>query len=257
VFIRRSRNCHIFSPGFSCVPAQGRKTETALALLKRESHLIERDADYFEALEDQSLWLQKRVSELSGLCASTETPRGRHWLKQSIISLRRRAASGTPKQDEPIEVVFDLFPKSRFVPLCEVLATISRVTGFLSPFTHIQHTHVREKPENRLFYAGITGLGCNITIPKLAQISKHISQSALERTVLTYFSYEALLQANDIILTFAKRGRERDALLLQIRHSSMACWEHINMLGEYDFSDERVNTITGFDFPKILALEVV
>lgn len=64
---------------------------------------------------------------------------------------------------------------------------------------------MREKPEERLFYAGITGLGCNITIPKLAQISKSIIQSTLERTVLTYFSFEALLEANDIILTFAKR----------------------------------------------------
>jgi hypothetical protein len=36
----------------------------------------------------------------------------------------------------------------------------------------------------------------------------------------------------------------------------MACWEHINMLGEYDFSDERVNTITTFDIPKILGLEM-
>lgn len=52
-------------------------------------------------------------------------------------------------------------------------------------------------------------------------------------------------------------GQERDALLLQIRHSSMACWAHINMLGEYDFSDERINTITRFDFPKILELAVV
>ena len=52
----------------------------------------------------------------------------------------------TPKQDEPTEVVFDLFPKSRFVPLCEVLSTINRVTGFLSAFSNIQRTHVREKP---------------------------------------------------------------------------------------------------------------
>ena len=51
-------------------------------------------------------------------------------------------------------------------------------------------------------------------------------------------------------------GEKRDELLSQIRHSSMACWEHINMLGEYDFSDERVNTITKFDIPKILGLEM-
>jgi hypothetical protein len=43
---------------------------------------------------------------------------------------------------------------------------------------------------------------------------------------------------------------------LLIRHASMACWEHINLLGEYDFSDERMNTITTFDIPKILGLEM-
>jgi hypothetical protein len=33
----------------------------------------------------------------------------------------------------------------------------------------------------------------------------------------------------------------------------MASWQHINLLGEYDFSDERMNTITQFHIPKILA----
>jgi hypothetical protein len=39
-------------------------------------------------------------------------------------------------------------------------------------------------------------------------------------------------------------GKQRDELLHQIKYSSMASWEHINMLGEYDYSDERVNNIT-------------
>ena len=42
-----------------------------------------------------------------------------------------------------------------------------------------------------------------------------------------------------------------------IKYSSVASWEHINMLGEYDYSDERVNTITQFHLPKILELQVV
>jgi Tn3 transposase DDE domain len=51
-------------------------------------------------------------------------------------------------------------------------------------------------------------------------------------------------------------GKGREELLSQIRRSSMACWEHINMLGEYELSDERVNTITSFDIPKILELKM-
>lgn len=111
----------------------------------------------------------------------------------------------TPKQEETSEPLTDLFPQTRFVSLCEVLATIQNATGFLNPFTHIQLTHIHQKPADKLFYAGITGLGCNITIAKLAQISKDINQSTLERTVLTHFTHENILEAIDIILAYAKK----------------------------------------------------
>ena len=52
-------------------------------------------------------------------------------------------------------------------------------------------------------------------------------------------------------------GKPREELLHQIKYSSMASWEHINMLGEYDYSDERVNNITQFHLPKIMDLKVV
>jgi hypothetical protein len=32
---------------------------------------------------------------------------------------------------------------------------------------------------------------------------------------------------------------------------------HINMLGEYDYSDEKLNTITPFQLPKILELKLL
>jgi TnpA family transposase len=51
-------------------------------------------------------------------------------------------------------------------------------------------------------------------------------------------------------------GKQRDELLNQIKYSSMAVWQHINMLGEYDWSDERINKVTQFHLPKILALKV-
>ncbi len=111
----------------------------------------------------------------------------------------------TPKQEETSEPLTDLFPQTRFVSLCEVLVTIQRVTGFLGAFSHMQLTHIHQKPADKLFYAGITGLGCNITIAKLAQISKEINQSTLERTVLMYFTHENILEAIDIILAYAKK----------------------------------------------------
>ena len=307
------------------------KTQDALALLKKDSKLVERDADYYNALQAESLWLQKRVTAIvKHLSFNRETSRsgiveaithfvqtdgkiGDHppmaflnkterqmvvdshkrvrvslykmllfqniadatksgglnlkhsyryrsldeymiakesWRKNRDAYLKRaeleKFADGevvlkdlkskldtqyqatnnnilsganqyitihgdhqftltTPKQEETNEAAIDLFPQTRFVLLCEVLATIQRVTGFLGAFSHIQLTHTHPKPADKLFYAGITGLGCNITISKLAQISKEINQSTLERTVLTYFTHENILEAIDYILAYAKR----------------------------------------------------
>ncbi len=111
----------------------------------------------------------------------------------------------TPKQEETNEATTDLFPQTNYISLCEVLATIQKVTGYLGVFTHIQLTHLHPKPSDKVFYAGITGLGCNITIAKMAKISKNINQSTLERTVLTYFTHENLLEANDVLLAFLKK----------------------------------------------------
>jgi len=36
----------------------------------------------------------------------------------------------------------------------------------------------------------------------------------------------------------------------------MPAWHHIYMDGEYDFSDERVNTITKFSLSKVLGLKL-
>jgi hypothetical protein len=51
-------------------------------------------------------------------------------------------------------------------------------------------------------------------------------------------------------------GKQREALLRRLKRSSMAIWYHIHMDGEYDFSDERVNTITPFHLSKILGLKI-
>jgi len=46
-------------------------------------------------------------------------------------------------------------------------------------------------------------------------------------------------------------------MIALMKKSSIITWRHINLLGEYDFSDERLNTITPFHLPKILDLKVL
>jgi hypothetical protein len=42
----------------------------------------------------------------------------------------------------------------------------------------------------------------------------------------------------------------REALLRAVVHGSVVSWQHINLLGEYDFSDEKLRDSVGIKPPK-------
>ena len=96
-----------------------------------------------------------------------------------------------------------LYPQEYVIPLLEVLTTIENASGFTSVFTHHGIDYVPKRPEQKLFFAGILGYGCNIGIRKFSFMSKGIRTNSLETTALHYFSPEILIQANDKLLAFS------------------------------------------------------
>jgi TnpA family transposase len=113
----------------------------------------------------------------------------------------------TPKLErEPMKAsVSDLFPKNRVISLLEVLSTVNKISQFTNSFEYWQHKHGREKPDNKVFFAGITGYGCNLGISKTAQISRNINPHELENTTSWYFNHENIIRANDKILSLLDR----------------------------------------------------
>ncbi len=97
-------------------------------------------------------------------------------------------------------LVMDLFPQDRFFSLFEVLSTVNTIVPFVSCFEHWKIKGHRDRPDNKTFFAGIIGLGCNLGIRKIARISNNIKQNNLENTVNWYFSNESLNNANNMIL---------------------------------------------------------
>jgi hypothetical protein len=47
-----------------------------------------------------------------------------------------------------------------------------------------------------------------------------------------------------------KNEKERTTLINALRHGSISTWKHINLHGEYDFSDERMLDSVGLALPK-------
>ena len=62
-------------------------------------------------------------------------------------------------------------------------------------------------------------------------------------------------QSDDLYLTQrmseAASAEERTALTEAMTHGSVIAWRHINLLGEYDFSDERLQDSVGIKPPKL------
>nr|MCH9697693.1 Tn3 family transposase [Gammaproteobacteria bacterium] len=108
----------------------------------------------------------------------------------------------TPKRHEQERSISlsSFFPKRHYISLLEVLSTMNRYSGFLEELQHWRQRYQRDPPANKLFYAGIIGLGCHIGTRKMAVISRDIDEASLESTVNWYFSLENLRAANDRIL---------------------------------------------------------
>jgi hypothetical protein len=45
----------------------------------------------------------------------------------------------------------------------------------------------------------------------------------------------------------------REALLKAVANGSMVSWQHINLLGEFDFSDEKLRDSVGIKPPNLTA----
>ncbi len=113
----------------------------------------------------------------------------------------------TPKLDGKItgESVSDIFPKNRVISLLEVLFTVNKISQFTDSFEYWQHKYGRKKPDNKIFFAGITGYGCNLGISKTAKIFRNINPHELENTTSWYFNHENIIRANDKILGLLDR----------------------------------------------------
>lgn len=95
------------------------------------------------------------------------------------------------------------FPQAEFISVIDLLHSVQIKADFLDSFKHysLQNTPIK-KLEPNLLYASIVGYGCNITLSKMAKISKGISENQLDTTTTWYLSEENTMEANDKIVAF-------------------------------------------------------
>lgn len=112
----------------------------------------------------------------------------------------------TPKvEKEETPLVSELFTGQENIPLTEILFDINTSISFLDTFEHHNLKYAKEKPNDNVFFAGITGYGCNIGIKRIARISKGVNENELANTLKWYFSLDNIQSANNRILSFVNQ----------------------------------------------------
>jgi TnpA family transposase len=108
----------------------------------------------------------------------------------------------TPKveKNDAIEGLHNYLPKEKFIPLIEVLRLIDRHAQFSAKFHHHSHSKSYRAPKYNALYASIIGYGCNISIAKMAKISKGITMSDIDHIRTWYLSNDMLQEANDTVI---------------------------------------------------------
>jgi len=112
----------------------------------------------------------------------------------------------TPALDErETKFISALLEQVSYVPILQVLTQINEITKFSKCLKHHNIKHAKGQPRPEVFNAGIIGLGCNIGIPKMAQISKGINENTLLNTATWYLSLKNLIGANERIIEYINK----------------------------------------------------
>jgi TnpA family transposase len=111
----------------------------------------------------------------------------------------------TPTKEEIEGDILNLYPTERVISLYEAMETVNRSCHFLEAFELFRASNVREKAPDKVFFAAIMALGCNLGIGRMAKTAKHISESTLDTTVRNYFLSSNLEKANDRICALMNR----------------------------------------------------
>lgn len=106
---------------------------------------------------------------------------------------------------EDTEYTAALLEQAGYFPILQILSQVEKITQFTHCFKHHSIKHVKQRPQPEVYFAGLIGLGCNIGVRKMAQISSGIRENTLLNAVNWYFNLKNLQAANQRIVDFINK----------------------------------------------------
>lgn len=112
----------------------------------------------------------------------------------------------TPKVEKiNTQSVSALFSDQKYKSILKILSDINKVTNFLDCFRHHNIKDKKILPKSSIYYAAILGMGCNIGINKMANVSKGITEDSLLNFVNWHMNLDNVDAANEKVLNLQSK----------------------------------------------------
>lgn len=112
-----------------------------------------------------------------------------------------RMILATPKVEKiNTQSVSALFSDQKYTSILKILSDVHKVTNFLDCFRHHNIKDKKILPKTSIYYASILGMGCNIGINKMANVSKGITEDSLLNFVNWHMTLDNVDAANKKVL---------------------------------------------------------
>jgi len=112
-----------------------------------------------------------------------------------------RMVLATPKVEKMnTQSLSALFDDQKYVSILKILSDVQKLTHYLDCFRHYSVKDKKILPKKSVYYAAILGMGCNIGLSKIANVSKGITEDGLLNFFNWHVSLENIHAANKCIL---------------------------------------------------------
>ena len=147
---------------------------------------------------------------------------------------------------------------SRQHPLYQALKEFGKIIKSDFLLRYIDIVELRQTVEKQLNkgesvnkFSRALSFGNNQEFLSGEKVEQEIAESCrrLIQNAIICWNYLYLTQK----ITEASSEQERQEILTVVRNGSVASWQHVNLIGEYDFSSEKLTDSVGLQFSKILA----
>ena len=151
---------------------------------------------------------------------------------------------------------------SRQHPLYQALKEFGKIPKSDFLLRYIDIVELRQTVEKQLSkgesankFSRAVSFGNNQEFLSGEKVEQEIAQSCrrLIQNAIICWNYLYLTQK----ITEAESQEKRQELLTAVRNGSVAAWGHVNLHGEYDFSEEKLSDSVGLNAPEILAMKEV